>query len=41
MTDPSVGGFEPSGFDVTDDAELTRYMEVANDQRIYALALAL
>ena len=22
MTDPSVGGFEPSGFDVTDEEEL-------------------
>jgi carbamoyl-phosphate synthase large subunit len=41
MTDPSVGGFEPSGFDVTDDADLERYLSVANDQRIYALALAL
>jgi carbamoyl-phosphate synthase large subunit len=40
MTDPSVGGFEPSGFDVT-DGDLERYLSVANDQRIYALALAL
>merc|ERR1719440_783796 len=41
MTDPSVGGFEPSGFDVTDDEELESYLSVASDQRIFALALAL
>jgi len=41
MTDPSVGGFEPSSFAPKDDEELESYMSVANDQRIFALALAL
>jgi len=41
MTDPSVGGFEPSGFEAADDEELERFLSVANDQRIYALALAM
>jgi len=40
MTDPSVGGFEPSGFE-PEGMELEDYLTVANDQRIYALALAM
>jgi len=40
MTDPSVGGFEASGFNVSAE-ELDSYLSVASDQRIYALALAL
>merc|ERR1719498_1776606 len=40
MTDPSVGGFEASGFNVSSE-EIDSYLSVASDQRIYALALAL
>ena len=46
MTDPAVGGDEPRGVDGPDgdaltDEELERYLSVASDQRIYAIALAM
>jgi len=41
MTDTSVGGFDPSGYDVETDEELETALSVASDRRIFALALAL
>ena len=40
MTDTSISGFESNGFERT-EAELDAALAEANDQRIYALALAL
>ena len=41
MTDTSVGGFEPSGIEYESDEELERQLAVANDRRIFSIALAL
>ena len=43
MTDPSVGGFEPCGFDdaSVSDSELAKLLEVASDRRVYAISLAM
>jgi len=42
MTDMAIKGFEDNGYGATmDEAELLDRLAVANDQRIYALALAL
>ena len=43
MTDPSVGGFEPCGFDdaSVSDSELAKMLEVASDRRVYAISLAM
>ena len=39
MTNPSTKGFEPSGFE-PEGRSLEDFLRIANDQRIYALALA-
>jgi len=41
MTDPSITGFESNGFDAPGEEALVRALEVASDQRIYAIALAM
>jgi len=41
MTDPSIAGFEPNDFETDTDEDLIRALEVASDQRVYAIALAL
>merc|ERR1719327_918479 len=41
MTDMSISGFEPNGFDRATFEELETALDRANDQRLYALALAL
>ena len=41
MTDMSIQGFEPNGFERKDFEQLEMALEKASDQRLYALALAL
>jgi carbamoyl-phosphate synthase large subunit len=41
MTDMAISGFEPNGFDRATFEELETALDRANDQRLYALALAL
>ena len=41
MTDTSIDGFEANAFKVESEEELVNYLEVASDQRVYAVALAL
>merc|ERR1719399_452722 len=41
MTDPAIAGFEPNGYETPGAEELVRALEVASDQRIYAIALAM
>ena len=41
MTDTSIDGFEANAFKVESEEELVKYLEVASDQRVYAVALAL
>merc|ERR1719502_2213506 len=41
MTDMSIAGFEPNNFEAVPDTieEIESYLSVANDRRIYALAM--